>query len=447
MKKGSIERISWQKARTYLATVNPLLARCIDEASPSEHCPLYLAKYPYGAPIAFHGVFYVPARDGKIVPMTHSEVDHQIKNDFRYTQAASPMGILLRKTLEESLENIEGNFVPGTIVSPGSLICPWDRFHCLTAGARCIFLLPNIRDRELHRKLKQNFRLRLTPPKNLFDHWEIFKSIAAHPHIACDWEAEVLLFSESWIRQLKNHPTWKSFYLFLYQHDYERSSYKRNQPTYDLALSKALANRNLKPNPYIVSTLKYLFMIATGTFAGFGVATDDTHAPVSLIQKIYLEHYGLKKYIPTIFQPTLFSLSMPGPPVYYSLNLPTNLESLPKSRRASSTFNDLSELKHVLMIFLDEVRKNNLRLAGTIIEKIAQEVDFNFFHYKSDNEGDIKLSSEMIQHDPRLIYCLADCRNQAFAEAGLFLRGCVQISHKSIQPNPIPNKTDVNSKK
>ena len=74
-------------------------------------------------------------------------------------------------------------------------------------------------------------------------------------------------------------------------------------------------------------------MIGLGSAVGFRPATDESLAPVKLIQEAYVERYGLKKYAPTIMIPHHFNMhSEKEPPVYYSLQLPTTMTFSPKGQ-------------------------------------------------------------------------------------------------------------------
>jgi hypothetical protein len=167
-----------------------------------------------------------------------------------------------------------------------------------------------------------------------------------------------------------------------------------------------------------------------GAGVGFGVATDDTLAPIQLLQNIYLESYGLRKYAPTVLHPMHFSWKGFSSPVYYSLSLPTTLEFSPKSRKVSSTLYDLSELKHILEVFFEEVSCGHLKIEDTIIRTLAEDINFDFFHSKFDRHSEIKLTSEMVKGDSALYKSLAQYEGRELAESGTFVRGCVRISYK-----------------
>lgn len=438
MEKASIKKVTWKQIRKKVDKVNPILANTIDAIDPSDDFTLYHASYPYGSVIVEDGVFHIPLPDGKIVPSHDIQVDNQIKSDFNYPDRGIPPGVVLNNSYELFI-NAKGNVLPILVTQPGSIFALWKKlefsstFHPsnifnITAGARSIFMLPNISDIALHKNLKRDFNIRQSPPKNLLDQWEIFKSIAHHPEAKCNWATELLFFPVKWLEKIKNDKSWQPLFLFLLQNVWNSCAYERNRVFYDFAISCAQANRNLKPNPYLSDTLRHLIMISLGTGVGFGIATNEMLAPIETIQKIYSDSYGVKRYAPTLMHPMHFSLFDFCNPVYYSLSLPTTLEFSPKSRKISSTLHDLSELKHILNIFLDEVRCGRLKIEETVIGKLATHLEFDFFHNKYDRHGEIRPTREMLVGDATLTKSL---NKREFAESGTFVRGCVRLSHKN----------------
>lgn len=443
MEKASIQKVFWKDVRNEVAQVNPSLSSIIDDIDPSNDYALYKASYPYGSVIIENGIFHIPLSDGSIAPLHDQLISNQIKTDLGYANGGLPVGIVLNKSYELFI-NTKNCTLPILVAQPGSIIALWkelepaSHFHPtrifnINAGARCIFMLPNISDLALHKNLKRDFNVRQQPPKNLLDQWEIFKTIAHHPASKCNWSTELLFFSGKWFEKIKNDKAWQPLYLMLLQNVWNSCAYERNQMFYDFTISCAQANRNLKPNPYITDTLRHLLMIGLGTGVGFSIATNDILGPVELFQKVYLESYGLRRYVPAVMHPMHFSLYKANNPVYYSLSLPTTLAFSPKSRKISSTLHDLSELKHILTVFFDEVRCNRLKIEDTVIGKLATHINFDFFHNKHDMHGEIQSTREMIKGDFALLYNLTRYNNREFAESGAFIRGCIRISHKEVE--------------
>jgi hypothetical protein len=441
VEKASIRKVQWAHVRDRIKKVNPNLASIIDDIDPSTQFPLYLARYPYGSVIVNEGVFNIPTASGDIMPMEESHVDAEIKEHFNYAGSGLPAGIVLDRTMHESITT-SNHILPLGVVSPGSIFALWKKldpaisFHpikmfTLTAGARFIFMLPNISDFALHRNLKRDFNVRHAPPKTLLDQWEIFISILSHPSAEVDWSTELLLFSGEWFEKMRHDSAWRNLYFHLLEQAWKRSAYERNQMFYDLAFSRAQENRNLKPNPYLADTVKHLLMIASGTVAGFGVVNEECYGPINFLQKVYIESYGLRSYVPTFMAPKHFSSSEFCNPVYYSLTLPTTLEFSPKSRKISSTLQDLAELRHVTHVFMEEIRNGKLKVEDTTIGQIARDVAFDFFHSKPDRHGEIQLTQEMVEGDSDLRQSHQKFGKRKFADSGTFIRGCVRISHKN----------------
>ena len=191
----------------------------------------------------------------------------------------------------------------------------------------------------------------------------------------------------------------------------------------------ALAGRNYKPDPYINDTAKHLIAIAVGAKPGFRVLLDDNIAPVSLFQKIYLESYGLKKYIPSVIGPAYWSEQNMAP-IYYSLQYPTTYEFSPKSRKVASTLYNLSELKCLLDIFTHASAGNQLNVGDTILKQLGKTLHFDYFHNKPDQQKEVKLTSLLPENNPSLLQ--SPELGREFAESGTFFRGCIQLSHHNL---------------
>ena len=439
MEKASIKKVFWQDVREKVSQVNKPLADVIDEICPDNSFPLYLAKYPYGSTIVSEGTFYLPTDESKVIAIDNKIVDSQIKDDLTFIGPGIPAGVVLKNTIHEAVTTSH-QILPLGVVSPGSIFALWKKLDAdlsyhpinmftLTAGARFIFMVPNISNLSLHKNLRRDFNINIAPPKNLLDQWEIFKAIVDCPNLKCDWETEVLFFSKKWFQKMEQDKAWQSFHLLLLETAWKRSAYERNVMFYDLAFSRVQEIRNLKPNPYIADTAKHLFMVAAGVVIAFAPAINDMSGPIALLQKVYLESYGVE-YNPTIFVPAHFSLSKEGSPVYYSMPLPTTLEFAPKSRKVSSTMNDLSELMHVVKVFFDEIKNNRLKVKDTILGEIVEHVELEFFHNKPDRHNEIKLTTQMAVEDPNLLYC-AIKTDKKFADSGTPVRGCVRIANKN----------------
>jgi hypothetical protein len=438
-----IQRLFWRDVREAVASVEPGFAKIADQLDPGKDYPLYLANYPYGNLIVERGKCFYPLEDGQLVSIKDVRLPKNMRDDLAYAGTAIPAGIVLNNSIELFLK--PKNWVmPWKLYTKGTIFALWGELDSvlsyhptnifnITAGMRSVFFIPSIGDIAFHKNLQRDLKIRMSPPKCLLDQWELFVAITRHPELQCDWSSTLLFFSGKWLEKLQSDdPAWAMLHRYLLNYAWNKSGYWRNQQFYDIALSLAQSNRNLKPNPYLVDTEKHLGAIALSAAPGFAPAIDESPGPIALLQKVYLEIYGLKKYAPTIMCPEHFSMNATTRrPIYYSLTHPTTFEFSPKSRKQSSTLRDLRELKHITEIFIEEIKAKKLLIENTAFSKIPNMVDFDFFHNKPDSYGEIRPTSDMAKEDTWLLHSLSPYKQKDFADAGTFVRGCVRISAKS----------------
>jgi hypothetical protein len=169
-----------------------------------------------------------------------------------------------------------------------------------------------------------------------------------------------------------------------------------------------------------------LISICSGASPAFTVAIDDSAAPISELQRIFKEDYGLKKYFPMMMHLHHFSLKETRP-VYYSFQLPTTMSFSPRSNRLSSTMSDMRELKHILEILLSEIIKGSLDVEKTPLYKLAQNVKFSFFHTENDQLGEVINSNELKDSDPNCKKLMTANSQHSFPEHSPFFKGCILI--------------------
>ena len=440
MEEINFKKVIWEEVRKEVENVNSNLANVIDRISPNKKLHLYIGEYPFASIIVKDGLFHIPNSKNETIPISDI-AEKTIKMDFSYSSYGIPAGIVLEKTMHESV-TVTNQILPLGIAEPGSIFALWkklDKEHSyhpikmftLTAGARFIFMLPNVNDTTCNLNLRRRYNINERQPRILLDQWEIFKNIVHHAKPKCDWSTKLLFFPNSWFEKIYSDSSWQALRVLFLEHAWKKSAYQRNQMFFDLAFSRAQANRNLKPNPYLADTVKHLFMIAAGNAVGFKAACDNSSAPIDYIQNVYISDYGLKKYIPTILVPTYFSPYKKEAFAYYSLTVPTTLEFSPKSRKTASTLSDLSELLRIITIFIDEIKKGNLQIEDTIFGDISKYVNFECYHNEPDRHSEIKMTNEMLKSDPGLAWCSTpQYSKRKFAESGPFIRGCIKLSNK-----------------
>jgi hypothetical protein len=445
-RKGLV-KLYWQDVRERVAKVNPGFAKLVDEISPNETFPVYLAYYPYGAMTGDTISPFIPKMEGDYYRLSDPNAPPDIIKHLGYGMHSAPLAMILEKN-KESFVDLKGTgiTIPRTLQSPGDIFpigrifnINSSRFYAPngvlsgTAGARSVFLLPNIGCATSHINLQRDFNVKSSPVKLFGEHHQLFKEIINSNVIDCNWRFCLLYFSEKWATCLNDDSGWQALKIYLYDYGWKTSEYLRHQYYYDIIFSVIQRKRNLKPNPYLVDTACYLFSSALGITASYAPACNNDALPLDLLQKVFVESYGLKRYLPTIMQPTHYSFESDTYPSYYSLKNPSTHVFSPKSRTVSSTLYDMRELEYITRIFAEELGGENSMCADTIMGKIAREVEFKYFHNEEDRHHVVRSAAQITDYDDR--FNSVDSRYKVagakFASDAPFVRGCVSISRRS----------------
>lgn len=448
----------WSDIRHRFAKIEPVFTDIVDQLSPKQSHPLYVAYYPYGDTDADTRSSLFPGMDGTYYRITDPHVPRDILEHLGYSANGTPLGIVLEKELECFIDlGSEQITIPWLVYKPGdffplSTILTKKKSHVYTpngllsstAGARSAFMLPHIGAAANHSNLQRDFNIKSRPAKSLYGHWKIFKEIVHSDAVRSNWRCCVVYFSESWLTSIHNDVEWKSLKQYLHELAWYRYEYERNRIYYDITFSVIQKKCNLKPNPYLVDTAKHLFASALGAVPGYAPATNNDALPLDILQQVFVESYGLKKYKPTIMQPRHFHFETDYFPIYYSLQHPATRVFSPRSRLASSTINDMRELEHIMNVFIGELSKEGALSSDTVIGEIAKSVQFNYFHNTLDTHNILKDSLELLDNDCRFNQTLFPHTSEAvFAADATFLRGCVSIDSAKIptqQKTHCPNK-------
>lgn len=430
----NMEIINWQQAREFVEPVNPELVTLIDEFSPDNSYQFIKIKYRFGQSILKNGRLHLPISLHETGMLSHPNIPKKIQQALGYCDL--PMAMILNKKAEVFYES-ENRVMPTKIYGPGALIGLWEMFDPapevyvesvwnITAGVRSLFMLPKISNQLAHKQLQQNYKMAAYPPSHMLHHHQIFKEIGSNNH-EDSWVLEVLYFGEKWqqLKQERSIEALKIHHYFL-QEAWHQSYNCRNNMSFDMAwelFSKAVSDRNMKPKPLIVNTLKHLLAINDGFYPGYGPAIDESGAPIHFLKNAYLEIYKIKNE-PTIMEP--FHLSKANRPAYYSFQLPSLLENAPGAH-GKNIIIDLRELK-ILMEMLQ----------ASFNEK---KLNFRFFHPNEDLSYGIEDVSKIFATDPNFL--AQSITGMSIAESSPFLKGCVQIALKQDRDLPLPLEVSV----
>ena len=240
-----------------------------------------------------------------------------------------------------------------------------------------------------------------------------------------------------WIDKLRQYEkdkqsSWGRLHNFLINKNLEHSVYGRRRSIFEIVwelFARSLNNKGLRPNPYVIDTLKHLAFVGTGGSPGSKPCAGQVDmGPIPDLQMAYLSSYGLKDYVPTIMQPQYLTTEQTDP-VYYSLQSPSLLESVPKSRNLTSIVDNVRELMELSQHFLGEAFDEHLKIANISINQLISQLQFEFFHESTYAYGkDIRPTTEMPNNDPALLYLPCELADRKFADTSAYLHGCVRIS-------------------
>lgn len=432
-------KVTWQNVRERVAMLSPTFASMVDELSPDEQFPLYLAYYPYGAIKGDTVSTVFPDQKGGFYRITDAEAPREVAEDLGYSRFGSPLAMLLDKNLELYVDlKDEGVIIPRILYSPGAIFplakvlgmrsqqtfAP-NGVLTLSSGARSVFMLPNIGCATNHSNLRRDFNVQSPPPKSLYEHWFAFREIANSNVTDSSWRSCLLYFSNQWIDKLHTDKAWAGLRLYFHELAWKHYEHQRNRFYYDIVFSVMQKKRNLKPNPYLVDTSRHLFSIASGASPGYVPAQTNDALPLDMLREIYQQSYGLKKYHLTILQPHQFRFASDEYPIYYSLQYLSSHMFSPKSRKISSTLTEMRELEHITQIFTQELAKETSMCADSTLGEMAKSIQFQYFHNKSDRHQVVRPTQDILQFDDRFKKDING--DNEFAADAPFVRGCVSI--------------------
>lgn len=443
--KGKLEKVTWNQVRAEVSKINPEFAAIIDEIDPSDQYWVAKVTYPYGSLVMKKALLMLPNKDGDIVPITDPSMDPEIRDGLEYNLKSNPVSFVLKNTFEIFLP-LEDSTIPipvqlSGLIYTGAAFGAWRVLNIdesqhpafiwdMSAGARSIFMLPKISEEKKHMKLRKVYNINTLTPRNLMDHWEIFRELANHSSIKNPWVAEIIYFSKTWFDHLKDHK-WRKFYSHFQNAGWKGSEFWRNVPLYNLIFSLIVKDYEGKLNASIMDTVKYLLYIGMGSVSGHAPALNDQGGPFSQIQRIYQEDYDLKNYPPIIMQPTTFNLyDHNSRSVYYSLQFPNALEFKPNNRVRTSIISDLHEIRALLNRCQQELSCDKFNIKGIPLHDLFHCANYDYFHNGVELHYGMKNSTEISINDETFLKTIDGKTYENFPDASSFVRGCIRVSHK-----------------
>lgn len=438
---SALQELTWNDVRKRVNVINPTLAKIIDKIDPDSSHTLFYAKYPYGSQILINGKMFLPNDMGELIPFEDPNISINIKNKIGYNLGTNPMSLVLSKTLDLFI-NLEDRIALYGIIEEGRIFGTWQVFDNkakgdmvytpiplwdLTAGGRSVFMLPKITEVAAFSKIRREFDLKSEPPKNLKDHWQIFKEIANHPTFGQSWDTELLFFSKKWIESIHD-PAWHELKTYISDIAWGGSEFWRNQFCWELTFSRIQSRRGIRPCPYATDIANHLLGMSIGAVPGFQALVDNRIAPVDGLMKVFEEIYG-SRYAPIIIGPATFNVFAPETqPVFYSFQYHTALKLSQKSSNRSSTVTDMYNIRALLNKYIDDIQNSELSIEGTVLYEIAKKVKFNFYHYSAEEHNKMINSNELYEVNQMFQNAIEQSSKKTFPKNAPFLNGCIEVT-------------------
>ena len=366
-----------------------------------------------------------------------NKADKHIQDSLSYNTGTNPVSLILHGSAEifmvqdNHTVSLYGLIPPGKVLSTwkvlsidpsSSPVFIWD----MTSGARSLFMLPKISKATSHKRIAKELGLQQEPPKNLLEHWEIFRELANHPSFGESWSCTIVFFGGKWFEHLDD-PAFRELKLYLLENAWNGSNYWRHQFIWNLVFSVIQIEKGLKTPSYIYNIVKHILNMGVGALPGYAPAIDDMAGPIKRLQSLYASVYNLP-YTPIIMQPYIFSGAIDRS-VYFSYALPNTLEFSKKTRSDSSKLDDLVTTQYYLKKYLNGLTELPLHIENTSFSRLHELVDFSFYHPDFKDLTDIKDPADLAIEDK--YFNTSASKKELFPAKSVFLRGCVRISNKS----------------
>jgi len=423
MNNQTVQIITWNEAREKVKTVNPELAAIVDDINPGSECKLYSVKYPYGEMIFKDANLNIPG-----API-------EILENLNYRTI--PLGIVLKNSLEVHAEE-KHRIVPLTVINEGILFGIWEIFDPVvsyfvklawnvSSGARSIFLLPPISNKNAFLKLKKEFGIS-NQSDRIKEQWQIFKQIARSSFNHNSWHSNVLFFSKEWIKEIEGNNNWRELKLYLYQQAWKQSMFWRFSSTMNFiwqSFTQHIYDVNLKPCLSSLEVLKHIITIGVDALPSFSSrSNNELHGPISIFQKAFLDIYSID-YIPTIMVASYLSEQKEKSFGYYSCNSPTSIEASYVNKGIRNALVHIKEIHSLFSEFKQRVLENKIKVNNTPVYDLMNHNKFDFIH--TLHSESLVLSAKLPVEDESLLIMPEGYMKKEFYVGSSFFKGCIRI--------------------
>ncbi|MEN9391362.1 MAG: hypothetical protein RL017_660, partial [Pseudomonadota bacterium] len=345
-----------------------------------------------------------------------------------------PLGIVISKTSEFYISAQDGTY-PHSLITPGQMfgitravdtldVLPsasaliWN----LNAGAKSLFMLSKISDKESHYKLQQKYKIKSQVPASTNEHFALFVELSRK--INSNWQSEIIYFPRDWINKLKTAAWAEISTTLIHNHRKSYNLWHNQMVLWNAAFIEIEQEKSLINYPmYSLATAKQMFIIAGNSAIGFKPATTDEMGPMAELQELYINVYGLKgtNNNAVIMEPAKFDVNAKLP-IYYSINKPTFIQNSLEASKKKSQILLLEEIRWINEIY----RKNILAKKEHVkfLYNVTAATNFEYYHTNPQDYENIKEASLLAKEDERFTKNLPGL----FPSTSSFFKGCIKIS-------------------
>jgi hypothetical protein len=430
--------VDWKQAAEKLKQCNSELLEAMQKSSPTKQCKLIYARYPFGSNIIKNGVFQLP-NGKKLQSFERSGAD--IKNLLNYNWKSIPLGIVISGAAESFWISEEGNMIPQGILKPGATCAKRTIFDesyynfrsiwNLNSGARTLFILPSIKDKESHSRLTRKYCLRNMVPKNVFKQHEVFSALSSRDENEKPWFSEFLFFTREWIAGIQNEK-YNALSHYLKNSIWRDTEFERNEAVFDFVWHQFIQNakrEGFKLKSYIYHFTKTIVKVALGEAIALAPVNDDALAPINDLSEQYVNVYKLKQE-PIFMCPKFLNWELDEDTVYLSLQVPIHANEVPVNRTSNSGLDDISDIEKLLELFYNEIESNkNFILQDSKLVELPKKISFEFYHKNRGAYQRILPSSDVPKSDNRF-QAVEKFHNAPFPEGSVFFNGCIKVRYQ-----------------
>jgi len=401
-------------------------------AIPTNSKKIYLAEYNFGQLLADDQSLYFPMND-KLV--SHENLPNNIKRNFQKYGVNMPFGIVLDKSVEYFVDTEELT-IPARIYHKGDCIGFDNKlgdtnltiappvFHA-SAGTRSCFCVSNLGNATNFRSLKKLLKSKLTAPKNLYQHHQLFKLINDDILITNNWKLKILFFSDGWIDKINNDKKFLPIKLYLHQKYWEKQEVNRARASYDyISSSIFLSMTSRSPDPHIMAIVRSLILLIINAFPGYAPLMNEELLPRKQIISKLNDIYGLPSN-PSLIGPVYFQET---DILYYSLNYPPTMLFSKIYAQHQTTVNRLDEIREVATQFFKKLKRIPFGENSKLMT-ILNTLSLSYFHTHPDKFQKIESSDDLSWYDTRFRIKQGAI---AMPKTSPFVRGLITLKKETI---------------